>query len=66
MCDFGLPELPGSRPSSGEPTFVILVNRSRQEPGLAPNNKMRDFGLPELPGAGPGFGEPKIYDFGLP
>ena len=46
---------------------MILVYRSCQEPGLAPDNKKnRDFGFPEPPGARPGSGGPKKHDFGLP
>ena len=67
MHDFGLPELPGARPGSGEP---IMHDFGLPElPGARPGSgepKMHDFVLPERPGARPGSSEPNMHDFGLP
>ena len=65
MNNYGLSELSGVRPGSGEKKIMIMVIRICQEPGLAPvNQKMKHFGLPELSGARPGSGEPKMRDNG--
>ena len=60
MSDFGLPELPGARPGSGEPKICDLG--LPELPGARPDSgegKMCNFCLPELPGAWPGSGVPK-------